>query len=39
MFEEIATSGAGFLIVLFWASLLFIFVWGALWVRANRRKA
>jgi hypothetical protein len=39
MFEEIANSGAGFLIVLFWASLLFMFVWGALWMRAYRHTA
>ena len=33
MFEEIASGAVQMLILLFWITLAFIIIWGALWAR------
>ncbi len=35
MFEEIASEAVQMLILLFWISIAFIIIWGALWTRAQ----
>ncbi|MDH5389987.1 MAG: hypothetical protein OEX10_02400 [Candidatus Bathyarchaeota archaeon] len=37
MFEEIATSAAQLLIIIFSITLFFMVVYGALWLRASRQ--
>jgi heme/copper-type cytochrome/quinol oxidase subunit 4 len=37
MFEEIATSAAQLLIIIFGTVIFFIVVYGALWLRASRQ--
>jgi len=37
MFEKIALNAAEMLVMLFWVVILFILVYGALWMRALKR--
>jgi len=37
MFEEIAADAVWMLILLFWVTLAFIVIWGALWMRVYRK--
>ncbi len=37
MFEEIASNAVQTLIFIFWSTLAFVIIWGALWIRAQKR--
>jgi len=36
MFENMAVSAVQLLIIMFWAVIVFMVIWGALWLRALR---
>jgi hypothetical protein len=36
MFEDMAVSAVQLLIVMFWAVIVFMVIWGALWLRSLR---
>lgn len=37
MFDKIVSDSVQMLIILFWTTLAFIIIWGALWTRANKK--
>jgi hypothetical protein len=37
MFEEIAADAVKMLILLFWVTIVFAIVWGALWARVSKK--
>ena len=37
MFEEIASNAVQTLIFIFWITLAFVIIWGALWIRAQKK--
>jgi hypothetical protein len=37
MFEEMAANAVQTLIFIFWATLAYVIIWGALWVRAQKK--
>jgi len=37
MFEEIASSAAKILILIFWITLVLTIIWGALWLKVHKK--
>jgi hypothetical protein len=37
MFEEMASDAVKMLIFLFWTTIAFTIIWGALWLKAQKR--
>jgi hypothetical protein len=37
MLEEIASSAAKILILIFWITLVLTIIWGALWLKAHKK--